>query len=214
MENQPYPDFEMRFYNDIKLNLRIFHQAIEINLPVKYLKDQNYMKDINVDAIENNVLPIKIPMTNFESSYLISEKLLDYIYANFTSIIFPIIKHFQVCLRQCISFQNNKNIIKYPLIVKCKVIDDKKVDEEDENLITNITNNKSNSSNSIPSNNILSRNSLLNSKNFTSKILNEELEGIVSSSSLVNNLNINQSTNGKLIKIIYIYNRINILIYL
>jgi len=173
MENQPYPDFEMRFYNDIKLSLRISHQAIEINLPLKYLEEQNYMNNVNIEAIENNILPVKIPMTNFESSYLLSEKLINYINEHYPSIIHPIIKHFQVCFKQCLSFQNNKNISKYPLIVKCKVIEDKKIEEDTSDNVLTRTNS----------------NSLINGKSYSSHILNDESEGIISSSSIINHLN-------------------------
>jgi len=199
MENQPYPDFEMRFYNDIKINLRVSHQAIEINLPVKYLEEQNYMKNVNMKAIENNALPLKIPMTNFESSYLISEKLYNYINSHYPSILHPLIKHFQVCFKQCLSFQNNKTITKYPLIVKCKVMEDKKVEEEETT---------SESNNVLPVNRVLSRtnsNSLLNAKSYSSHNLNEESEGIISSSSIVNNLNLNSTTNGKDLLFIYLF---------
>ncbi|ORX41492.1 Pkinase-domain-containing protein [Piromyces finnis] len=180
MENQPYPDFEMRFYNDVKLSLRISHQAIEISFPTKYLEEQNIMNNVNVKAIKNNFFSVKIPISNFDSSYLLSTKLIEHINEHDPSIVYPIINHFQVCFKQCLSFQSNKNISKYPLIVKCKVMEDKKLEEENASI------NNVYSINHIPPS--TNSNLLLNEKNSSSHIINDDTEGIISSS-ITNKIN-------------------------
>ena len=61
----------------------------------------------------------------------------------------------------------------------------------------------SNSNGVLSINRVLSRtnsNSLLNAKNYSSHNMSEEPEGVISSSSVVNNLNLNSTNNGKYFK--------------